>query len=371
MKRIYLDNNATTGLAPEVLEAMHEALSCGPANPSSIHSYGREAKHKLAKARETIAVYFQVKPKELIFTSGGTEAINFLLQGAAQHLPKGKILTSAIEHSAVSSPLESLEIQGWRVERLLPRSSGSVALEQIEAAFDETVRFLVFSAVNSETGVKAPIEEIAAFALQKGVPLIVDGVAWLGKETFSLHPGISAIAFSSHKIHGPKGVGLAVVRSTFKVSPLLTGGPQEGGRRAGTENLEGIVGFAKAIELLRTVDAKTIAELRDTFEKLLVEGCEAEVNGKGARVCNTSNLYFPGIDGETLLIQLDMEGIAASFGSACSAGSQEPSRVLLHMGCGEKGARSSLRFSFSRFTSLSDVEAAASTIRQLVLALRG
>jgi len=366
MDKIYLDNNATTALAPEVLEAMHIALSCGPSNPSSMHSFGREAKVKLLNARENIAAFFGVKTKELVFTSGGTEAINFLLRGVAQHLPKGKILSSSIEHSSVETTLCSLENEGWKVDRLPVGASGAVEIKSIEAALDETVRLFAFSAVNSETGVKAPIDEIAALSLIRGIPLIVDGVAWLGKEAFSLHPGISGIAFSSHKIHGPKGIGLAIVRPTIKVAPLLTGGAQEGGRRAGTENLEGIIGFAKAIELLKTLNHKTIVELRDLFEQLLKEGCGAQVNGQGQRICNTSNLYFPGIDGETLLIQLDMAGIAASHGSACSAGAQEPSRVLLNMGCSEKGARSSLRFSLSRYTTRSEVETAASTISQIV-----
>jgi cysteine desulfurase len=370
MNRIYLDNNATTALAPEVLSAMHTALSCGPANPSSIHSFGREAKTKLLYSRESIAAYFGVKPKELVFTSGGTEAINFLLRGATLPLPRGKILTSSIEHSSVEATLCWLENEGWKVERLPVRSLGAVEVKAIEKAFDETVKLLVFGAVNSETGVKAPIEEIAALALSKSIPLIVDGVAWLGKESFSFYPGISAVAFSSHKIHGPKGVGVAIARIPLKVAPLLTGGSQEGGKRAGTENLEGIIGFAKAIELLKSVNYGIITELRDRFEQLLIEECGATVNGQGSRICNTSNLYFPRIDGETMLIQLDTAGIAASHGSACSAGAQEPSRVLLNMGCNDKEARSSLRFSLSRYTTRSEIEAAAAIISKIVTSLR-
>jgi cysteine desulfurase len=366
MTRIYLDNNATTALAPEVLETMHIALASGPANPSSIHSFGREAKAKLLHSRDIIASYFGVKTKELIFTSGGTEALNFLLKGTIQYLPKGKILTSSIEHSSVEATLSSLEKEGWTVERLPVGSTGAIDKKTIESAIDETIKLLIFSAVNSETGVKAPIDEIATLSVLRGIPLIVDGVAWLGKEPISLHPGISGIAFSSHKIHGPKGIGLAIVRPSLKVAPLLSGGAQEGGRRAGTENLEGIIGFAKAIELLKTVQHDTIANMRDHFEQLLIEGCGAQVNGQGNRVCNTSNLYFPGIDGETLLIQLDLAGIAASHGSACSAGAQEPSRVLLNMGYSEKVARSSLRFSLSRYTTKEEIESAASIISSIV-----
>jgi cysteine desulfurase len=369
MGPIYLDNNATTALAKEVLDTMVDALSGGPLNPSSIHSFGRMAKAKLLYAKEAIAAFFGVKPKEIIFTSGGTESINFLLQGAASMLPKGKILSSTIEHSSVETTLQYLERAGWQVQRLPVSMKGAVEFHDVEANIDESTRLMVFSAANGETGVKAPINEIAELCLARQIPLIVDGVAILGKEHITLHAGVSGIAFSSHKIHGPKGVGLAILRPPLKIAPLILGGPQEGGRRAGTENLEGIVGFAKAIELLKTVDYGRIATLRDRFEKQLVEGCNAQVNGRGDRIGNTSNLYFPEIDAETLLIQLDMAGIAASHGSACNAGAREPSRVLLNMGCSEKSARSSLRFSLCRYTTEQEIEHAASAILSIVRAL--
>ena len=342
-------------------------MACGPANPSSLHLFGREGRARLLWARESIGGYFGVTPKELIFTSGGTEAINFLVRGAAKHLPKGKILTSSGEHSAVEATLADLEKEGWLIERLPVGPLGHVRPDKIQS---DGVQFMVFSAVNSETGVRAPIEDIASVAEAKGIPLIVDGVAWLGKEPIILPRGVSGIAFSSHKIHGPKGVGVALARPSLKVAPLLTGGAQESGPRGGTENLEGIVGFAKAVELLQAVDFRAIAVLRDRFEALLLKGCGAQVNGEGARVCTTSNLFFPGIDGETLLIQLDMAGIAASHGSACSSGAQEPSRVLLNMGYGYERAKSSLRFSLSRFTTATEIDRAAALICEIVLALR-
>lgn len=370
MGPIYLDNNATTALAKEVLETMLDALAVGPLNPSSIHSFGRVAKAKLLYAKEDIASFFQVKPKEIVFTSGGTESINFLLQGSASMLPKGKILSSAIEHSSVESTLQHLEKAGWKVERLPAGLKGAVEFHDVEANADEATRLMIFSAANGETGVKAPIDEIAELCLIRQIPLIVDGVAILGKEPLTLHPGVSGIGFSSHKIHGPKGVGLAIVRPPLKIAPLIHGGPQEGGRRAGTENLEGIVGFAKAIELLKSVDYGRIASLRDRFENLLIEGCGVSVNGQGSRVSNTSNLYFPEVDAETLLIQLDMAHIAASHGSACSTGAREPSRVLLNMGCSNDVAKSSLRFSLSRYTTEEEIEYAASTIIDIVMALK-
>lgn len=370
MERIYLDNNSTTFLAPEVLEVLQKSLASHLANPSSIHSFGREARAKMTAAKQTIAQYFNVKPKELIFTSGGTEAINLLILGVAMHLPKGKILTSSIEHVAVTSTLMTLEHRGWQIQKVEVDQRGHVDIDQLASLVDQEVKLMVFGAVNSETGVRAPIEEIAILAKQNNIPLIIDGVAWLGKEFLSLPSGTIGIAFSSHKIHGPKGIGLAIVSPSLKIAPQLTGGPQEGGRRAGTENIEGILGFAKAIELLKNLDFQSIADRRDLFEQKLLRDCGAQLNGEGARICNTSNLFFPGIDGETLLIQLDMAGIAGSHGSACSAGAQEPSRVLLAMGLGEKRARSSLRFSLSRFTTSEEILSASDTITSVVLSLK-
>lgn len=373
MDRIYLDNNATTALAPEVLEVMQKALAMGPANPSSIHFFGRDARSKLIEAREKIADFLGVKPQDLVFTSGGTEAINFLIRGAVSSLQKGKILTSNIEHSSIETTLACLEKEGWGIERLPANLLGTVTVDQIKKAIDSQTRLIVLSAVNSETGVKAPIEEIAHLCEERLIPLIVDGVALLGKESISLPQGIWGMAFSSHKIHGPKGVGLAFVRPRLKISPLLTGGPQEFGKRAGTENLEGILGFSQAILLLKEGLSQTtlhMAALRNKFENALIAGCQAQVNGQGPRVSNTTNLAFPDIDGETLLIHLDMAGIAASHGSACSSGSLEPSRVLLNMGIPPHLAKSSIRFSLSRFSTAREIERAVQIITDLVARLR-
>jgi len=370
MKKIYLDNNATTPLAPEVLAVLAKAFADDLVNPSSMHWFGQRAKAQLSLAREKIAAFLGIHPREVLFTSGGTESINFLMRGIAGHLPKGKIITSNVEHSAVEATLEVLEKEGWLIERLPVGLYGAVKEDQVRAAIDDKTRCIVLSAVNSETGIKAPIEEIASLADQMGIPFIVDGVAWLGKASFTLHPGVTGIAFSSHKIHGPKGVGLAVVRSSLKKIPsLLTGGSQEFGKRAGTENLEGILGLATAVELLETALPQAelhMKNVRDRLEKALIEQCGAIINGDGPRICNTSNLAFPGIDGETLLIHLDLVGIAVSHGSACSSGSLEPSRVLLNMGLPREIVRSSIRFSISRFTSMEEIEEAIFRISQIV-----
>ncbi len=372
MQRIYLDNNATTPLAQEVLDVMAKALSEGPANPSSIHWFGRSAKAKLSLARDQVADFFGVRPREVLFTSGGTEALNLLLRGIVAASPKGKIITSNVEHSAVEATLAFFETQEWTIERLPVGLYGNVQTQQIQEVLDEATRCIVISAVNSETGVKAPIDEIADLAEKRNIPLIVDGVAWLGKESIRLHPGISGIAFSAHKIHGPKGVGLAIVRSSLKIPPLLTGGFQEFGKRGGTENLEGILGFAKALELLKSAlpDATIqMTMLRDHLETALIYCCGAQINGEGPRICNISNLYFPNIDAETLLIQLDMAGIAASQGSACNSGALEPSRVLLNMGFSLARARSSVRFSLNRYTTQSEIDTVIEFLSSLVPAL--
>ncbi|MBS3904169.1 MAG: cysteine desulfurase [Simkania sp.] len=368
MERIYLDNNASTATAPEVIKGMHAALALGLANPSSTHSFGREARAKLIEAREEIAQFFGVRPHELIFTSGGTEALNLLIHGTVNSLNQGKIITSDIEHSAVETTLASLEKKGWVVDRLAAGLYGAVTLDQVESAIDENTRMIVLSSANNETGVKTPIEAIASLAEKRGLPFIVDGVASLGKDFISLPLGVSGVAFSSHKIHGPKGVGVAIIRSRLKIHGILTGGPQEFGKRAGTENLEGILGFACALRLLKKELPQAIDHmnsLRDEFEQAIISHCQAQINGLGPRVSNVTNLAFSHIDGETFLIHLDMAGIAASHGSACSSGSLEPSRVLLRMGVPNDLAKSSIRFTLSRFTTKEEIERAIHIVTSL------
>lgn len=361
MKRIYLDNNATTKLDPRVVEAMKAELEADPSNPSSIHSFGREAKMRLAKARNLIADYLSVQSNELIFTSSGTESLNL----AMRSIPAGThVITSPIEHAAVYNTVQQL---GCRLTYLPVGKEGHIQLSDLEKVLSTDPGTIVLGSVNSETGVKNPLEAMALLAEKYQVLLIVDGVAQLGKENFSIPKGVSAMAFSGHKIHGPKGTGLLFVRKNMQLKPLLVGGGQEMLRRAGTENLPGIIGLAKAFELLKIENPQGIEKmkrLRDQFEEELIAHIPSLlIHGKESlRVGNTSNISFAGIDGEALLIQLDMQGIAASIGSACSSGSLEPSRVLLQMGYSKEVALSSIRFSFSRFTTEEEIALATKSI---------
>lgn len=230
--RIYLDNNATTALDPKVFKVMLKEFSGPPANPSSTHWFGREAKLKLNLARESIASFFQAKPDEIIFTSGGTESLNMVLRS----IPKGShIITTSIEHSAVHNTIEDLEKKGYPITRIPVGLWGAPLIEKIEEAIQDNTKALVFTLSNAETGVKIDIEKIATLAHKKNIPLFLDAVSFIGKEKLIHHLGITAMALSAHKFHGPKGIGALFVRSSYKISPLILGGAQEKQRRAGTE----------------------------------------------------------------------------------------------------------------------------------------
>lgn len=368
MKKIYLDNNATTALDPRVIAAMQEVLVSIPFNSSSIHSFGQEAKKLLTKSRDIIAHALHVKPQELVFTSGGTEALNLLIRGF--YTPNCHIITSNVEHPAVRETLQFLEKQGAKVTYLPAGLWGAIQPHQLEEALTPETRLIVLMSANNITGVKTDIDAIARIAHQRNIPFIVDGVQHLGKEPLHIPPGVSAMAFSGHKFHGPTGIGLAFIRSSYKLSPQITGGSQEYGRRAGTENLPGIVGLANAIELLsiELPDATNrMRELRDQLTEGLMENLgNIVVHGQGPRLCNTVHIGFPGIDGETLLLQLDLAGIAASHGSACTSGGLEPSPILLNMQIPASLARTSIRFSLSRNTTQAEIDTALELITQLV-----
>ncbi len=369
MNFIYLDNNATTAIDPRVFQTMVQELKEPPSNPSSVHTLGKNAKQRLIHAKLKISSFFKAKPEEIICTSGGTESINLFLRG----LDSGHIITTAIDHSSVYKTIQTLEKKGLQATYLPVGPWGAPLKEHIEAAIRPNTQALVFSAANAETGVKLEIEAIGDIAQKYDIPLFIDAIAWIGKEPFPMHPAITAIAVAGHKFHGPKGVGILFVKSSFKLPPLLTGGNQEYQKRAGTENLAAIVGLAKAFDILKeeqTTITQHLSDLRFHFEhnlqKLLPD---LQINGEGPRIANTSNLAFPGIDGETLLIQLDRLGIYASHGSACASGSLEPSRVLTHMGIPHKIAASSLRFSIGKFNTKEEIDRAidiiASTVQKL------
>ncbi len=365
MKKIYLDNNATTALDLRVIEAMQEVLTPIPFNSSSVHSFGQESKKLLTNSRDTIAHTLHIKPQELVFTSGGTEAINLLLRGF--YIPGTHVISSNVEHPAVRETLQSL---GAKVTYLPAGLWGAVQPHQLEEALTPETRLIVLTAANNITGVKTDIKTIADIAHKRNIPFIVDGVQILGKEQFQIPLGVSGMAFSGHKLHGPTGIGIAFVRSPFKLAPQITGGSQEHGRRAGTENLLGIVGLAKAIELL-AVELPAATSRMQTLRDKLADGLmetvgNIVVHGQGPRICNTAHIGFPGIDGETLLLQLDLAGIAASHGSACTSGGLEPSPILLNMQIPASLARSSIRFSLSRTTTEQEIDTAIELITQLV-----
>ncbi|PIS00419.1 MAG: cysteine desulfurase [Chlamydiae bacterium CG10_big_fil_rev_8_21_14_0_10_35_9] len=367
---IYLDNNATTQLAPEVRDAILQEMHSFPSNPSSIHHFGQMAKARLANARHLIAQFLKVKPAEILFTSGGTESMNMLIR----RFPKGRIITSDIEHSCVFKTCQYLESIGYDVVYLKAHEKGYIDPEDVKKNITTSDTLIVLSAVNSETGVKNKVREIAKIAKESSAYFIVDAVALLGKEPFEIIDGISAMGFSSHKFHGPTGSGFVYLSKKCKISPFHLGGEQEYQLRAGTENLLGIIGMAKAVELLQNnveeFSAK-MANLRDLFESLLMKNIQGvRVNGTGKRIPNTSNLSFEKINGESLLISLDLEKVAASHGSACSSGAIEPSRVLLNMGLDPERAKSSIRFSLSRYTTKEEIETAASIIQKTVQQLK-
>ena len=349
---IYLDNNASTPIDPRVADAIKEELAFQIDNPSSLHQYGQGAKIRLEKARRQIADTFGVKNTEVIFTSSGTESLNLLIRGALKG-KKGHIITSQAEHPAVFNLIKSLD---YDTTYLTPDSNGIITSEDVTKAIRPDTLLVALMAVNNETGVKTDIHAIAD-AIK--VPLIVDGVQWLGKEKIALPKNLFGIGFSGHKIHAPPGIGFAIIKQP--IAPTLIGGAQEFGKRGGTENMLGIAALRKAIEILEFPSSAP----RDAFESILIEKLPIQINGKN-RVGTTSNITFPNVDGETLLIKLDQAGIAASLGSACSSGAIEPSRVLLAMGLSYKEAKSSLRFSFSRMNTVDEAKRAAQIVIDLI-----
>lgn len=358
--KIYLDNNSTTQVDPAVLQVMTSYMESTYGNPSSQHAFGRNARAALVDARDVISAYLDVKPREIVFTSGGTEGLNFVLRGLTAPC---HIITSDVEHIAVYETLKILEKRGFQVTFLKAGHYGAVGPEAVREAITPQTKLIALMSVNNETGVKTDIEGIALLASQYGIPFMVDSVAHFGKEKILIPKGVSAMCFSGQKVHAPMGTGFVFLRTGFKLDALTTGGEQELGRRAGTENVPGIVALAEAVRLLKFPHQMEL--LRDRFESELLKIPNVVVNGEGPRVCNTTNLSFIGRDGESLLAAFDREGIAASHGSACSSGALEPSRVLINMGLPKERVRSAIRFSLSRYTTAQDIEEAIDIIKTL------
>jgi cysteine desulfurase len=373
-RRIYLDCNSSTAVDPRVLKALIQELETEEGNPSSIHHHGQFCRKKLAESRQIIARFLKVKPQEIVFTSGGTEGANFLIKGLIGRLPPGHLISSRVEHACVYEILTELEKQGHSTTFLETGLWGAVTPEQLKNAIQPQTRLITLMAVNNETGVKTDLAACAAVAQAARIPFVVDGVALLGKESFEIPEGVSAMFFSGHKLHVPKGIGFCYVRQGLKLNSQMVGGGQEQNRRAGTENLPGIVALAEGITILSERQQAITDQLRARCEQLekglktFLDGIE--INGQGPRVVNTTNLSFTGVDGETLLMQLDLQGVSVSHGSACSSGALEPSRILINMGLSNKQAGSSIRFSVGRMTTEEEIDQAIQIIVKTVQKLR-
>lgn len=372
--RIYLDHNAAAQVDPTIIEHVTKHLRECIGNPSSVHSFGRECRGVLVHSRDTIAAFLGVSSDEIIFTSGATEGANLILKGWFQKQGSAHIITTVLEHPAVYQTIKELERLGCQVTYLETGELGAPLLDAVEREVRSDTKLIAIMGANNETGVKTDIERIARLASFRGIPFFVDGAALLGKELFQIPEGVSAMCFSGQKIHALQGSGFCFIRKSFKLAPFFTGGAQEFGKRAGTENLPGIISLKVAINLLQAelpAAAERMRTLRNHFEASLVEKLEGIlINGLGPRVVNTSNLAFLGVDGESLLTALDMEGIAASHGSACASGALEPSRVLLNMELSRQRVNSSLRFSLSRMTTMQEIERAVEVIVSTVDRMR-
>ncbi|MFZ4778965.1 MAG: cysteine desulfurase family protein [Terrimicrobiaceae bacterium] len=370
----YLDNNATTELAPEVLEVMVPLLRDGYGNPSSVYALGRQAAKVLEDARVHVSALAGCREDEIIFTSCGTESINTAIQAALALDPDKKhIITTAVEHSATIKLCEYLAQRGYEITWLPVDSAGLLDLDQLAAAIRPDTALVTLLWANNETGVLFPVHEIAEIVRKKKSLLHVDAVQAFGKLPISLaDSGIHFLSASGHKIHAAKGVGALYVNRRIKFTPLLRGS-QESGRRGGTQNLASIAGFGKAAELAAEhIGSRQVLDWRNAFEEHMltaVPGCT--VNGdRTHRLPNTSNLSFDGVESEGALILLDEEGLCCSAGSACTSGSIHPSHVLKAMGFSNERARASLRFSFGRYNSQGDLGRACELVPEVVAKLR-
>jgi len=375
--RIYFDHNATTPVHPAVLEAMLPYLAAEFGNPSSAHRFGQRARQAIEGARESLAALIGARPSEIVFTSGGTEADNTAIFGIVEHALREQrnaggaplhLITTAIEHDAILNACHALKHRGVSVTYVPVERTGIVSPEAIrEAIRPETVLISVMYA-NNEIGTLQPIEEIGRIAAAARIRFHCDAVQAAGKVPVNVNGlGVDLLSLSAHKFGGPKGAGALFVRRSVEIDPLLHGGPNERGRRAGTENVAAIVGLGKACEIACGDLAETaarISELRGRLENGLLAAIPgARINGDSMRrVPNTSNLMFPGAESESLIIALDLAGLACSAGAACSSGAVEPSHVLTAIGLSSAEARASVRLSLGRTTTSEEIDAALELI---------
>ncbi|HXW89255.1 MAG TPA: cysteine desulfurase family protein [Terriglobales bacterium] len=375
MRRVYFDNNATTPVLPEVLEAIQPYFAEHFGNASSIHHYGQETRKAVERARESVAALLGCRVSEIVFTSGGTEGDNLALFGLLRS--GDHVITSSIEHHAVLNSCKHLQSVGCEVTYLAVDSRGLVDPDDIRRALRPNTKLLTIMMANNETGVLQPVEDIGKVAAEADVYFHTDAVQAAGKVPIDVKRiGCDLLVIAGHKMHAPQGVGAVYVRKGTPLGPIFHGGNHERSRRAGTENVAGIIGLGKAAEIAQQAlhhgDGQRMAAMRDGLQQRILAEIEATgVNGAGApRVPNTSNLYFDCIEGEALVIALDLKGLAVSSGAACSSGAIEPSHVLLAMGLARARARASLRFSLGKQNRPDEVEFALGLVSQTVARLR-
>jgi cysteine desulfurase len=375
MRRFYLDNNATTPVLPDVFEAMRPYFSERFGNASSIHHHGQDTRAAVEQARDSVAALLNCRASEVIFTSGGTESDNLAIAGLTA--PGDHVITSGVEHHAVLHAVKHLEKTGCEITFLPVDGRGLVDPDDVRRALRPNTRLVSIMMANNETGVLQPVEEVGEIAAEADLFFHTDAVQAAAKIPIDVaHIGCDALSISGHKFHAPQGVGALYLRKGTRLQPLFHGGRHERSRRAGTENVPGIVGLGKAAELaaqgFERRDDQKLAALRDRLERgILSHIDEAGVNGDGAvRTPNTTNIYFDHIDGEPLVIALDLKGLSVSSGAACSSGAIEPSHVLTAMGLRPDRARASVRFSLGKQTTQEDIDFALELVPETVARLR-
>lgn len=379
MRRVYLDNNATTPVLPEVMDAMRPCFGEHFGNASSIHHHGQETRGAVERARESVAALLGCRASEVVFTSGGTESDNLAVFGLASCGLAGSgdhLITSTIEHHAVLNACKHLAAKGCEVTYIPVDGRGLVDPADVRRAIRPNTKLITVMFANNETGVVQPVAEIGTIAAESDIYFHTDAVQAAGKIAIDVNIiGCDLLTISGHKVHGPQGVGALYVRKGTQLEPMLFGGSHERSRRAGTENVPGIVGLGKAAELaiagFERGDDRNMAAARDHLERELLQIEATGLNGEDApRVPNTTNIYFDGIEGEALVIALDLKGLAVSTGSACSSGAIEPSHVLTAMGLSRDRAKASIRFSLGKQNTAEDVDFALDRLPATVARLR-
>jgi len=378
MRRIYLDHNATTMVHPQVLEAMRPYFSEKYGNASSIHEFGRMARFGLEESREKIAQILKCAVEEIVFTSGGTESDNMAVKGTAwAKMEKGRhIITSAIEHPAILSSCEFLERHGFKVTYLKPDDKGIVAPDDLKRAIRKDTILVTIMHANNEIGTIQDIKALARVAHEFGIPFHTDAVQSTGKTPYTIEQlDIDMLSVSGHKIYGPKGVGLLFVKKRTDIQPLSHGGSHEHKRRAGTENVAGIVGLARAIEIAygdMTAEIGRLRELTTSFMKQVSNRISdiTILGDQQNRVANTVSIAFKAVEGESIVLGLDMKGVAVSSGSACSSGAVEPSHVIMALGVPPDIAQGAIRFSFGRASVPDDIDYVVDVLEHEVARLR-